>query len=84
MSLLATYKTKLGKVNLHHENGRFETRGVIVCPDVEHPCGVQSYVTTIHISAKGALEWWELAEDEGHVYLPFPAAEAATVERNPS
>jgi len=82
MSLLATVKTRLGKVDLHHERGVFTTRGVTACPDIEHLCGIQSYVTTILITAERALEWYELAESQGHVYLPFPPQpEAATSER---
>ena len=82
MSLLATYKTKLGKVELHHENGSFTTRGVTRGIDAVVLCGHQSYVTTILITAERALEWYELAESQGHVYLPFPPQpEAATSER---
>lgn len=81
MTLLAIVKTKLGKVELHHERGVFTTRGVTRGIDAVVLCGHQSYVTTILITAERALEWWELAEDEGHVYLPFPQPEAATIER---
>lgn len=77
MSLLATVATKVGKVDLHFEDGAFTTRGVVRGIEVEVLCGRQNYVTTILITAERALEWHELAEREGHVYLPFPPLEAA-------
>lgn len=81
MSLLATVTTRLGKVELHCEGGRFETRGIIRVPCVDIVVPVDhDYVTTILITVARALEWWELAESEGHVYLPFPR-ETATIER---
>lgn len=84
MSLLATVKTGLGRVDLHCEDGVFTTRGITRGIEAEILCGRQSYVTTILITAERALWWHELAEDEGHVYLPFPQPEAATSERTPA
>ena len=81
MSLLATVKTDLGKVELHHESGVFTTRRVVRGIDAELLTGHRSYVSTILITAERALWWWELAESEGHVYQPFPQPEAATIER---
>lgn len=75
MTLLATVKTKTGKVELHHYHGIFTTRGHLDCD------ARPGHMTTILITAARALEWHELAEREGHVYLPFPQPEAATSER---
>lgn len=74
MSLLATVKTETGKVELHHYHSVFTTRGHLDCDTRT------GSVTTILITAARALEWHELAEREGHVYLPFPR-ETATIER---
>ena len=75
MSLLATVKTETGKVELHHDRGVFTTRGRLLCDArADSTC-------TILITVERAREWWELADREGHVYLTFPAAEAATPER---
>lgn len=75
MSLLATVKTETGKVQLHHYHGVFTTRGHLDC-DLR-----TGSVTTILITTERALEWWELADREGHIYLPFPQPEAAAIER---
>ena len=75
MSLLATVKTETGKVELHHDRLVFTTRGHLDCDTRS------GRVTTILITAERAREWHALAESEGHVYLPFPQPEAATIER---
>jgi hypothetical protein len=80
MSLLATVTTKVGKVELHCEGGVFTTRGTLRV-ECALPTGRQSYTTIILITAARAREWHELADREGHVYLPFPQPEAATIER---
>lgn len=77
MTLLATVKTKTGAVELHHEDGVFTTCGHLACDDRTGSTCI------ILITVERALEWHELAESEGHVYLPFPR-ETATIERTPA
>jgi hypothetical protein len=66
MSLLATVATRLGRVELHHEDGRFETRGWYVDPDGEqHP-------SVIPVFAESAREWFDLCAERGAVHADFP------------
>ena len=68
MSLLATVKTDVGKVELHHEAGVFTTRGRLTCDArADSTC-------TILITCERALEWWELAQERGAVHADFPEA----------
>lgn len=82
MSLLATIKTALGKIELHHESGRFTTRRVVRGVESEVLSGHRSYVSTILIDRERAAEWYALAEGGNSVHQPFPQPEAAAPERN--
>lgn len=70
MSLLATVATRLGRVELHHEDGRFETRGYYTDPDGErHP-------SVIPVFEGSAREWWNLASERGAVHADFPDSDS--------
>jgi len=74
MSCLAAVNTALGRVELHHEDGRFTTRRVVDHLEPEPCAGRHSHVCTILLDRERALEWHELAERQGTVYETFPEA----------
>lgn len=77
MSLLATVRTDVGKVELHHEAGMFTTQRVVRGIEAELLTSRPSYVCTILVSRESALEWYELAKDGGAVIAAFPEEVAA-------
>jgi hypothetical protein len=70
MSCLAAVNTELGRIELHHEDGRFTTRRVV--PDARPERSGRTSVCTIPIDREGAREWHELAERRGAVYDALP------------
>lgn len=70
MSLLSAVNTELGRIELHHKDGRFTTRRVV--PDARPERSGRTSVCTILVDRKSAREWHELAERRGAVHVPFP------------
>ena len=69
MSLLASVKTGLGRIELHHNGQTFTTRRTYSSATD----GTERVVTILH-SRRSAEEWYELAQEGGTVHAPFPEA----------
>jgi hypothetical protein len=74
MSRLSAVHTALGRVELHHEDGRFTTRRVVRCVEATLLTGGRGYVCEILLDRERARAWHELAERQGTVYEEFPEA----------
>lgn len=67
MRLLGSVQTHLGRVELHHEDGRFETRGTYTDAIV----GTERESVVVEYGADA--EWWySHCEANGVVFAPFP------------
>lgn len=77
MSLLSSITTELGRIELHHEGGRFSNRRVYRSEKAETLFGPRDEIVpvTIPLSREQALGWHELAHKKGRVYADFPERE---------
>lgn len=67
MALLGSVHTHLGPVELHHEDGRFETRGTYV--DAIIGFERESVIVAFEADARW---WYSHCETNGAVFAPFP------------
>ena len=67
-SLLATVRTQLGEIELHHDLGVFTTQR-----EFRGALDGRKRTTTIRISRESGQEWYELAERVGATWREFPA-----------
>ena len=68
MSILGHCQSGLGRITLHHDAGRFETRSTYT----DATDGVTCRETVVPHSRAGAHEWFDLMEDRGAVLGAFP------------
>lgn len=76
MSLLGSVQTRLGPVELHHEDGRFETRGTYV--DAIIGFERESVIVAFPADARW---WYDHCAEHGATFADFPDS---TLERNPA
>lgn len=77
MSLLSSITTELGRIELHHEGGRFFNRRVYRTEKLDTLFGPRDEIVPVQIplSREQALGWHELAHKKGRVHADFPERE---------